>query len=294
MGDFVLYMKKAFVIGYYGHSNVGDDYILYAMLDMLDKSKCKYIYIEVNKVTIECEELRSLYKNLNIVYIIKNRKFKILYKLKLISKVDYLIIGGGGIFNERNSKSIFIMNLYISIAKIFNTKIALFGIDINVNYLNKLQKKIWNTILNKLQFISVRSIETKEIMLSCNDNVEIDSSSDMTFALKTKSEENDNQNKDLENINDKYILWALAMPFGKDEMKIKHFNERYNLLCEQIASIANRYSDKYVNIFMPFFHSRDIIFINDIVSKIHGKYKILGTPKNIIDFDKQRMMFKYS
>ncbi|BCZ47084.1 hypothetical protein psyc5s11_31510 [Clostridium gelidum] len=290
-------MRKAFVRGCYGYRNLGDDYILYSMLDILKNTIYREVHIEVYDKEKEYNELKRKFPEMkiNFVEFPENKIKKFLKRLTIIKDSDCYIIGGGGLFTGKGVLSLLTINFELLISKIYRTHRALYGVEVNSLCITKIQRYIWNLNLSLFDYISVRNKESKDMLIKCK-NVKIEATADMTFGLETDDESKQNIDNILKNYNikKKYILWGLAMPFNDAELRSEHFRNRYNDLCNTIVKIANNYADNYINVFLPFLYENDIRFINDVVKKIKGEYVVLDTKNNSISLSIRRLFFKKS
>ena len=140
-----LNMKKVLIKGYYGYENLGDDFILYTLLDTL--SSVGKFDVTVVSAGDKYTELFNGFPNLNCSVMTKKwRKFS---KIKELIRNDYWIIGGGGLFPSESSADFNSLLSEIKLARFFHTKVCIYGIDIN-SITKKENKKIWKEICGSI------------------------------------------------------------------------------------------------------------------------------------------------
>ena len=114
-------MKRVLIKGFYGNDNLGDDFILYSLLDTISSAgsfKVTVIYNEKKNY----DELFSKYSDLKCRYLHGSHK-RILSKLLSLLVCDYWIIGGGGLFPSEKNAEISKLYRQIRLARIFKTKV---------------------------------------------------------------------------------------------------------------------------------------------------------------------------
>lgn len=263
-------MKKydTLIYGYYGQENVGDDYIMASVIkSVLKSSASKRIGVFVVKnVFQEC----GFPKSVEFLEMPKNKILRQIYIVKHIMKSKKFIIGGGGLWTNDALGKIIINNVWISMAKIFNTDVCLYGIELT-NIRNKKAKYLWKKLIAKVDWINTRTSASYNMLVKMareeNSN-KIEFSPDVTFAIS------DLEVKQIQNSNyiceEEYVLWALAMPWNIDEMENVHYGERYCKFINDLYKIYEEIKKEYpksVQVFIPFLKNRDDIVIRDLVSK---------------------------
>lgn len=98
-------MNKIYLQGYYGHNNLGDDYLLYSIMDNISSSsKESLITIDTENAIFDgklYQDIVSQYSNIKIKFSKTNGiigKFK---RILSVMKSNVYIIGGGGYFLRR-------------------------------------------------------------------------------------------------------------------------------------------------------------------------------------------------
>ena len=86
-------MKKVLLDGFYGHNNLGDDYILYSIVDSISETEC-------SNIIIICDENYTGYEWLYEKYpAISFTQTKMQHTKDFFENLDGWIIGGGGAFS---------------------------------------------------------------------------------------------------------------------------------------------------------------------------------------------------
>lgn len=287
--------KKILIKGYYGVKNLGDDYILYAILDTLKNIKNLDIY--VYSLEDDYQELLDLFPNMRIHVIYKHTFNGIKATLDFIKTIDYYIIGGGGLFPKEDKKVFRSLAIKVMILKLitFNTiKISFYGIDIN-SISMKINRLYWRLISLTCSFIAVRNEHSFKVLKECKvKNCYL--FSDVTFGFNTKIEE-ENEMHLLNKLNitkNQYIIFALAMPWHQKDFEKQHFRDRYEKFVGDIINLCRKYEmSGYKYIFVPFYDKTDVILINDIVSQLRRDC-IICDGVNELSLPEKRYLFKYA
>ncbi len=171
-----MYKEARIVIsGYYGFNNIGDEAILYVIINTLKEKmpNVKIIVLSNNP------ELTS--KTYNVTCVDR-------WNLKLVAKTiktcDILISGGGSLLQDVTSnKTIPYYLLVVKIAQIFKKKTLFFSQGIGpVN--NKHNYKLIKAVCNKVDALFVRDIKSKELLLKAGVKRSIQVSLDPVFGIK--------------------------------------------------------------------------------------------------------------
>ena len=288
-------MKKIYLQGYYGHNNLGDDYLFYSIMDNISSSKQQYL---INVDTENTSFDGKLYQDIVDNY--DNIKIKLSYTNGIIGKFKRIIsviksnvyVIGGGIFPTESVKYLKYLNLVVKIGNLFNTMTCLYGIDID-NIENPKYQKEWKKLANKVSFIQTRNDKTAQKLRSIvKDKNKIISSVDLTHSFCTVEEKNTSKEEFLNKyqLKNDYMIWVPANPFSLEEMKEEKYQRRYELLVSQFRTLIERYKDKQ-HVFLPYFQNSDIKIINDIVKDLNIDYKIIDENTQIGD---KRLLFKYA
>lgn len=129
-----------FYIGYYGYDNFGDEALLYSTRLIIDRVCSKY------KIDIE-HVILDTYFHTGFLSIDRWKPIKVLNAIK---NADFIIFGGGGIFQDRTSSlSLYYYLGIVTMAKFLRKQIVLLGqglVSINGVFNKYLCKKILTDI----------------------------------------------------------------------------------------------------------------------------------------------------
>lgn len=142
---------KAFIIGYYGSDNIGDEVLLHQVIKMIHRIDET---IEITSLSYRTHATQSLH---NINCVSRNKYFEIIHAIR----ESDIVIGGGGsmLQNVTSNRSLYYYLALIRIAKFFNKKVILLGNGfgpITGNFYQKLTRKV----LNKIDVFLARDEET--------------------------------------------------------------------------------------------------------------------------------------
>lgn len=139
--------------GYYGKKNLGDDYILYSVLSMLNNLDTKYrISVIVETLGDNFQWLFPRFKNIKCkaVPVRKNVRFAQNKDTRQYTKHTQLfIIGGGGLFPNLTWKMSAALYFDTFFAKRNHSKILIYGIDLSC-MTGALSKLFWKKSGEKL------------------------------------------------------------------------------------------------------------------------------------------------
>lgn len=284
---------KILLTGYYGQSNLGDDYIFWAILDQFSELETVYLTIETGNPNFTgYNDIVKRYPNVKTEILFTGNKLGKLRKLSILTKVDFWIIGGGGLFATESISSMRHLNTYISWAKLCNTKVSMYGIDIDMlnsgNYINE-----WKKVSRKVEFIETRNAETAKRLKAVGCVSEIRNGCDVTHGFETLEERMSSKEDFLQKkgLPAQYIIWAIAAPWNETSLKDSKNRSRYNKLCCEFKNIMHSYKE-YTHVFLPFFNGTDIKMINDITSDYDGSYIIMDDSK--VSIGEKRLLYKYA
>lgn len=279
-------MKRILLQGYYGVHNLGDDYILYSILNTLEGvKKCEVlIYSQGDEYTNLLQKFSD-----NKYKICKSKQIRFLEKLKDIKKSTHWIIGGGGLFPRENLINSLCYLVKVLYAKIYKVKIAIYGVEFN-SFHKLFNIWIWKIIFKNVDLISVRNKNNAEMLKNIKIK-NVHESSDVTFSLATQLELNGFDSRFIkERIDGPYIIWALGMPWRKEELANPNVKNRYNKLCKMLINNINRFPH-LEHVILPFFRDMDEDFANDICSRLEVKYTVFHD-NDIYDIDEKRYIFQ--
>ena len=151
------------ILGSYGTKNLGDEAILTGILGLLNT------YFPGTRFTVIGPNPEQIISSHNVTAISAKRTRDLRKKLYVFCSADFLIIGGGGLFQD-NRKSNWLKGMiatYVStaiLAKIFGCRIALVGVSIGPIFSSS--SKVLMSLLCKISTIIVtRDRESMELAL---------------------------------------------------------------------------------------------------------------------------------
>lgn len=192
----------------------------------------------------------------------------------------------GGLFPQEHTRWLLKKLMLIRFAKICGVKVIIYGVEINP-VKSKLNLKIWEIIRKSCDFVSLRNYASKSNFKRL-DNVQ--SYTDVTFALKTEAERSDNFLELHNELLKPYNVWALAMPWSSEKLRQEHYKKRYDKLIIQIVKVINE--NELMPVFVPFYSGNDNRMIRDIVDKLNKDYIVCDNKKYLIE--EKRKIFLYA
>lgn len=263
-------MGTILIRGYYGVNNLGDDVILNSVVNTVFKSGHKNIKVAgwgdsvLDSICISNSDHVKLSQTEIPHNIIKRYAF--------FAGIDYFIYGGGGLFPYENPSGLRDIYNQLRVARNLKTKIVFYGIEINPIKQEE-TKRLWKQMIDLADFAILRNKQTYDLLCDCGcDLSKLIHSSDVTFAYP-------DNNKACRTNSEKVMLWAPNCLFTAEEMKRKDIQQRYALICRQIAETCDSYPE-YRHIFLPFHPQFDIPYIKDITAQIKKSvyeiYDIVG------------------
>lgn len=189
-------MKNALVFGYYGYDNLGDELLCQATINLLKKARFDRIYLLVPKNRIKDYQQKHIH-SIN--------RFDPISIINAILRSNYVICGGGGIFQDQTSLRSFIYYSSIVGLSIFFGK----PVILLANSLGPVKRRLSRMILRyllsrkKVYFIARDCVSARYAkrfsknvfdgtdlapMALENNNIEIDRKPQATFCLKSPTE----------------------------------------------------------------------------------------------------------
>ncbi|WP_159639315.1 polysaccharide pyruvyl transferase family protein [Erysipelothrix anatis] len=236
-------MKKIALFGYYGQNNLGDDLIMETIINRINQ---KY---PDSKITVYGSG-QSLVVGEKTYETISKKSIKGM--LSLLSN-DIVVIGGGGLFPNKNIAKLKSFNLLTKILKFFRKQVYVIGIGIGVkNFEDDNSIELLKKIATRSDYFAARHDIPKEL------NDFIVSSADVVLSDPV-FDYNKEQNQD------KYVAFSLANILPHIEAS----NDIYNNFVNSIVEIAEFVLDRELNIkLLTFTGTDDEILNQDLVRKI--------------------------
>ncbi len=190
--------KKIVIFGHYGVPNWGDEAILAGILSQINIANFSITVISHNpKFTKKNHNVNSLPPppfGIRSFF-----SFNWIKTISTIKEADYIIIGGGGLWQPKPLKAIKLWNFYLQVCLFFNKKIFSLGTSFsvlsekqqaeqeeknNIKY-KKLIKKTAK-LLQKIKFFSVRDKKSKNILKNTYNihTAKISTTADSAFFLE--------------------------------------------------------------------------------------------------------------
>lgn len=266
--------EKIVICGHYGATNIGDEAILASLLQNLKKAKplAEITVLSYNPSNtkefhdIESNYLiplgfRSLFRG-----IFRGELFK---SLKIIKNCDKFILGGGGLFTDEKLFAVFLWGIHAFWALRYKKPLYMIGQSVGP-LKSRIGKWITKKAFNKAKMISVRDIESKNLLEKLNVKKEINVMPDLVFGLDFEDGKFDeNLNKIIEQNNLKGYFLISLRPWIKNSQKL------YKNIEQVIARIVEK--EKLLPIFIPFqtVHQNDEELMHNILEQSHAKYPFL-------------------
>lgn len=179
--------KKILIFGHYGVPNWGDEAILSGMLQTIDFTKFSVTVVTDNKkFTKHHHHIKSIYPPaFGIRSFFRGGFFTF---LSVLNNTDYVIFGGGGLFQDRPKQALSLWIYYLNFCLWKRKKIFLLG-----NSFEELQDAEKNSVLEKkfssVKFFSVRDKESKKILQKkfSIPSLKISETSDAAYFLESKA-----------------------------------------------------------------------------------------------------------
>lgn len=154
--------SKVLLWGWFGFENLGDDLLLYTMLNRVN---CE-ITVPMKKKysTIDAKQIKRSY--INLLFGFFNN--------------DYLIIGPGGLFPFDNKLKVLIYYIVVTIWSLVGKKVIFFGVGISEK-MSDFSVILWKKIVNKSVLFIPRSDKVLK-RIGLNESKEVHSMADCVFA----------------------------------------------------------------------------------------------------------------
>ncbi|BAL80881.1 polysaccharide pyruvyl transferase CsaB [Caldisericum exile] len=235
---------RAIISGYFGFGNLGDE----AIKNVIEK--------ELTRLNIEPIFLTKSKNKEN--EIIRTNLFEILNEIKVS---EIFISGGGGLLQDKtSSRSLYYYLSLLTIPKFFKKYSIVFAQGIGPITKN-IDKKLLKSVLEKVDLITVRDNESKDLLKSIGVKKEIHVTQDLAFLYEPQI----------------YKKFTFDEPYNVFQIK---GNERFDV--EELADIVRfmHYKTECETILVPFYKDVDL----DIAKKVEEKTKFkVVIPENIDD-----------
>ena len=143
--------KRAFIIGYYGSNNLGDEILLSETIKILNP------HVSMENISALSYNVELTSRIHGISGVSRNKYYNI---LKAIKSSDFIVGGGGSMLqNVTSNRSLIYYLALINAALFFNKKVILLGNGIGpIN--GKLQKCMARKTLKKVSYLHLRDVDS--------------------------------------------------------------------------------------------------------------------------------------
>ncbi len=173
-------MKSVFIFGYYGFHNIGDEAILEAIVE-----EFREILPDV-KITVLSYNASETSNRYQITAVSRNRFWEV---VKSIRSSNLVMSGGGSILQDvTSSRSLMYYLGIILLAKLMGKKIAFYGNGFGP-ILRRSNQWLVKHIINWVELITVRDVESRQVMQQLGIKQPIHVTADAAFMLKTLNED---------------------------------------------------------------------------------------------------------
>ena len=260
-------MKNIFLFGYYGFENAGDEGILQGIVEQITK---RIPNVNLTALSYNAKDTMEKY-NINAV---SRNNFRGL--IKAIKNSDVVVSGGGSILQDVTSNRSLLYYLgIILLSKKMGKKVMFYGNGFGP--ITKLvNKKLSKYIINQIDIITVRDIESKEAMMELGIKKDIIVTTDLALSLEPINNERVEDIFKTEDIfpHEKWI--GISVREWKGYKKYK----------EIIAKTADYLIDRNYNVvFIPMQYPNDIHTSMEIAEMMKNKAKVLDekySPRELI------------
>ena len=263
---------KVLVSGYIGFNNFGDEAIFYCLSRHL-----KALGFEVCAICNKTEEIKAKY-NVDVCY------YKNLFEIiKNIFNTNILISGGGSLLQNKTSNfSLYYYLFIIFLSKIFFKKVIIFAQGIE-QIKGKLNKFVLKNILKKADYISVRDINSYNLLKKNNINSTLVSDPVYSIIQDTDIEKEKSglivQLRSFKGIDENFLnnlAETISLNYSKENIQILSLQDEYD------KEVCLKFLEKLknLNIKAEFIPQKDIQTTINIINK--AKYMISARLHGII------------
>jgi polysaccharide pyruvyl transferase CsaB len=247
--------KTILIFGNYGGQNWGDEGILSGLLSALASSRFRIIVIS--------SQPKHTGKHHNISSfppppfgIRSFFRFSFLRTIRCISSADIILFGGGGLFQDREKRAIFLWGWYRFIAGMFGKRIIFVG-----NSVGPLRSFVSRYIAKQSffssSFISLRDTHSQELLEKMGIPLEnIISSTDALFLLRKLPKKREREG----------TILAFRRSDKKNIQKIKNI---FSILPKPIYVISmDKEDEDFLSKYnVPFLHPKSVLHLRNIFSQ---------------------------
>ena len=283
-------MKTILISGFYGNMNIGDESILEVMVkeikenhpqikilvfsDNPKETKARYGVDSVNSWALGTSLLSSILSKLRLSFI-----ETIIWWLggtldpriiREIIRCDVFILGGGGLLSDEVSRTLPRWLGKVCLANFLRKKVMIYAVGV-INLTTSMGKFLSKSIINKVDLITVRDIESKKtLVLAGVDEDKIFITADPAVNLEAVQETNRKEILKNEGIKCKQFNIGICIsPFYFSRERWKNWKPKYR----QYTEVWEQNIDKLLKcfegdlVFIPMQYTSDYPFITDLLKK---------------------------
>ena len=228
-------MKIAYIIGYYGHHNFGDEIMLDILVHQLRTSGYSSIYFESGDVPRDIGAIPVGYKRLNarqwpkILRGIVNFNRDLQISLRKILAADLVVFGGGSLLSDSTSV-ITLLKILIKLryAKIHRSRIVSVGLGVGM-LKSTVRRKLVTYILRQIELVAARDELSVKSLAHCDPSQvsKIELSSDLFYLLDAPKQQKNTDYKGVVGV-------TVAPPYLEDYITPEKFAISINDILSKI------------------------------------------------------------
>ncbi len=261
-------MNKVVISGFYGFHNIGDEAILETLTEQLRNLDSE---IQITVLSHNPEETMSKF---DVQAVKRNDIFKVFSAIK---ESDILLSGGGSLLQDDTSaRSI---HYYLTILRMgLFLKKHVFCISNGIGpIIRENNKKQVARVLNRVRHTTVRDFNSQKLLLDIGVNPEkVSVSADMVIAMNMQTPEIG-----------KGILKKVGIVDRQRKLlgiAIRQKDFRTPDKRDQLIELANRLSENYSVLFIPFYYKNDTKIYDDIHAHVHDHVYFVNDKYNTDEF----------
>lgn len=243
-------MKRVTISGFYGFHNIGDEAILWALIEQL-----RHIAPDVH-ITVLSHNAEETARNYKVESV---PRYSVFAALRAIRRSDIVISGGGSLLQDRTSKrSIYYYLAILLLGFLFRKKVFLIS-----NGIGPIDSR-WNRFLvrkalNRAVHTTVRDYDSEQLLHEIGVHPEkVSVSADLVLAMERKGDDFGNR-----------VLTALGVSPREAGRKriaiaIRQKDFRTEERRSQLIWLANTLAKDHDVIFVPFYYKNDTKICGDI------------------------------
>lgn len=243
-------MKRVTISGFYGFHNIGDEAILWTLIEQL-----RHIAPDVH-ITVLSHNAEETARNFKVDSV---PRYSFLQAMNAIRKSDVLISGGGSLLQDRTSKrSIYYYLAILLLGFFFRKKVFLIS-----NGIGPIDSK-WNRFLvkkalNRAEHTTVRDYDSEQLLLEIGVKPEkISVSADLVLAMEKNGRDFGER-----------ILTTLGVSPANSARKriaiaIRQKDFRTEERRAQLVQLVNALAKDHDVVFVPFYYKNDTKIAGDL------------------------------